>query len=265
MKYPQVDNFKGLPDMPFSILTDLFTLFSGGILMTFTRLQRFYFSLCLSLSIMVSLCLLQRLVAGSAAQASSNSAAALESARAVYPAIINSMFSQQQKLIAADGGADNFFANSVAIDGDTIVVGASPVGAVYVFVRAGGGWSLQQKLKEAVVGFGISVSISGDTLVGAAAGEDSSTGAVYVFVRAGGVWSQQQRLIASDRVEGDNFGVSVGISSDTVVVGARFHQAGPHPQQGSAYVFARAGGMWSEQQHLTASDGGVAEFFGVGV
>ncbi|GEM_PF-2515464 len=212
------------------------------------RLQRACFHILVSVSIIAFLSLILWLITRSALHAATGQ-----------------MFSQLQKLTAPDGGANQFFGNSVAIDGDTAVVGASPVGKVYVFVRTGGLWSLQQKLGVEGVAFGISVAISGDTIVVGAFGEDSSTGAAYVFVRAAGVWSQQQRLIASDRIENDNFGISVAASGDTIVVGARFHGAGPHPQQGSAYVFARSGGVWSQQQHLTANDGGVAEFYGDGV
>jgi hypothetical protein len=174
----------------------------------------------------------------------------------------SAMFSQLQKLTAPKGGENEFFGSSVAISGDTVVVGTPPVGAVYVFVRAGGLWVQQQKLEIAGGAFGISVAISGETLVAGAFAVDSVAGAAYVFVRTNGVWTQQQRLVASDRMANDNFGISVGISGDTAVVGARFHGAGPFPQQGTAYVFTRAGGVWSEQQHLLANDGGVGEFYG---
>src|SRR5262249_39444615 len=84
-------------------------------------------------------------------------------------------------------------------------------------------------------GFGISVAISGDTVVVGAHGEDSnatgvngnqadnsasSSGAAYVFVRTGGVWSQQAYLKASNTGMNDRFGWSVAVSGDTVVVGA---------------------------------------------
>src|SRR6185369_2062815 len=166
---------------------------------------------------------------------------------------------------APDGGPENFFGTSVAISGDTAVVGASAGSSIYGFVRAGGLWSLQQTMTLPGTGVGFSVAIDGDTLVGGAFGEDSNTGAAHVFVRSAGVWHQQQKLIASDGVADNDFGISVGISGNTVVVGARFSRSGAHPQQGSAYVFVRSGGVWNEQQHLTAGDGGVAEFYGDGV
>ena len=214
--------------------------------MSSAHIQRAHSVHFVSLSIIVAVSLMIWVLGGSAS-------------RAVTTV---STLSQQQKLTAADGVAGDFFGGAVAISGDTAIVDASPAGAVYVFVRANGGpWTLQQKL---VVnpGFGLSVALSGDTIVAGAPFEDSEAGSAYVFVRVGGVWQQQQRLTASDSVAGNLFGNAVGISGDTIVVGARFSRSGPQPGQGSAYVFTRSSGVWSEQQHLTAPDGGLAEFYG---
>jgi len=68
-------------------------------------------------------------------------------------------------------------------------------------------------------------------------------------------WIQQQKLTASDGAAGDFFGVSVSVSGDTAVIGASYHAVGGNIQQGAAYVFVRSGGVWSQQQELTASDG----------
>jgi len=168
----------------------------------------------------------------------------------------NGAWNQQQKLTAADPAPGDFF-GTVAIDGDTAIVGAvgksSNMGAAYVFVRSGGVWTQQQKLTadDATVGdlFGISVAISGDTAVMGAPNKASSTGATYVFVRNSGVWNQQQKLTPNDAEVFGNFGESVAISSETVVVGTPAKSGG-----GAAYVFVRSGGVWSQQQKLTASD-----------
>jgi hypothetical protein len=85
-----------------------------------------------------------------------------------------------------------------------------------------------------------------------------------VFVRSGTSWSQQQKLTASDAAAGDVFGLSVGISGDTVVAGARSNDDGG-TDSGSAYVFTRNGTSWSEQQKLTASDAAAGDFFGASV
>ena len=112
--------------------------------------------------------------------------------------------------------------------------------------------------------FGYSVSISGDTAVVGAWQDDSSKGSAYVFVRSGTTWSQQAKLLASDGAGGDQFGMSVSISGDTVVVGA----AGDDDQggnSGSAYVFTRSDSTWSQQQKLVAGDGVPVDLFGYSV
>src|SRR6266498_3967425 len=195
---------------------------------------------------------------------------------AVWPVTIDPTFTQHQKLEASDPAAFDGFGFSVAISGETVVVGALfddgaaglQQGSAYVFARSGGVWTQQQKLlaSDAAAGalFGISVAISGETVVVGAPGDDSR-GSAYVFARNGGVWSQQQKLLASDAAAGDAFGESVAISGETVVVGAQFDDDVAGDNQGSAYVFARSDGVWSQQQKLRASDAAVADSFGASV
>jgi sugar lactone lactonase YvrE len=174
-------------------------------------------------------------------------------------------WNQQQELIASDGASGDFFGWSVSVSGDTAVIGAynktinsnADQGAAYVFVRSGGVWNQQQELiaSDGASGFGFSVSVSGDTAV---IGASQIYGAAYVFVRSGGVWSQQQKLTASDGAGNDGFGYSVSVSGDTAVIGA----VDKNSLQGAAYVFVRSGGVWSQQQELTASDGAANDEFG---
>ena len=184
-------------------------------------------------------------------------------------------WSQQQKLSAFDADVNDDFGASVAISGDTIAVGADGgggSGSVYVFVNGGAGWVLQQKLLAsdgtALDFFGSAAALEGDTLVVGAdrAGPLSSPGpgAAYVFVRNAGVWAQQQELLAADLDDGDGFGHSVGLSSDTLVVGADLDDHGA-TNAGSAYVFVRSAGIWSQSQKLTASDAGEGKDFGSSV
>jgi FG-GAP repeat protein/putative Ig domain-containing protein len=197
---------------------------------------------------------------------------------AIYPVTIDPTFTQQQKLEASDAAGGDNFGESVAISGETVVVGArlddgtggGEQGSAYVFVRSGTSWSQQQKLEaaDAAAGdqFGRSVAISGETLVVGARLDDgaagSDQGSAYVFVRSGGVWSQQQKLEASDPGAGDNFGESVGIDGETIVVGALQHNGAAGSNQGSAYVFVRSGGVWSQQQKLEAADAAADDQFG---
>jgi hypothetical protein len=188
------------------------------------------------------------------------------------------VWSQQQKLQVSD--RLDLFGFDVAISGETIVVGAHgddgtagpDQGSAYVFVRSGGVWSEQQKLEASDAAaeehFGFSVAISGETIVVGAgfnagfADGGSDQGSAYVFVRSGTVWSEQQKLEASDAAAGDLFGFSVGISGETVVVGAVLDDGAAGIDQGSAYVFVRSGGLWSQLQKLEASDAATDDTFG---
>ncbi|HKQ74877.1 MAG TPA: FG-GAP repeat protein [Blastocatellia bacterium] len=189
---------------------------------------------------------------------------------------INPFFAQETKLTASNGAAFDYF-GSVAISGDTLVVGAGGggpenQGAAYVFVRSGTAWN-QQTILTASDGaafdyFGSSVAIDGNTaVIGApgATGPNGNQGAVYVFVRSGTTWTQQQKLtVVSDGVSDgfdDYFGISVAISGNTVAVGAPYVTLDNY-LQGAAYVFARSGTTWTQQQKLTTSGDATAIYFG---
>jgi hypothetical protein len=201
----------------------------------------------------------------------------VEDQGAVYPVTIDPTFSQQAKLTASDGAALDQFGQSVAISGETAIVGAagddvganSFQGSAYVFVRVGATWSEQQKLtaSDGAGGdlFGISVAMSGETAIVGAHLANNVQGSAYVFVRAGTVWSEQQKLTASDGAAVDTFGISVAISGETIIVGAFLDDVGANTDQGSAYVFVRVGTTWSQQQQLMASDGANGDRFGTSV
>jgi uncharacterized repeat protein (TIGR01451 family) len=177
----------------------------------------------------------------------------------------------QMPKLAAPAGATQF-GQSVAISGDTVVVGApfgTPAsGAAYVFVRSGTVWTPQQTLvpSDGVVdaAFGWSVSKSGETVAVGAPGDDApaaDAGSVYVFVRSGSTWTEQQKLL-SDGAPGNLLGRSVSVSGDTVVGGAPDHDGPAGQDAGAAYVFVRSAGTWTEQQKLFASDGAAGDSFG---
>lgn len=194
------------------------------------------------------------------------------------------VWTEQQRLTASDGQDEDYFGQSVAIDGDTIIVGAQfedgagyNRGAAYVFTRSGTTWTEQQKLTasdpEDEDYFGVSVAIDGDTVVVGANLEDgagTNRGAAYVYTRSGTTWTQQQKLTASDGVNNDWFGYSVAIDGDTVVIGSPYSDD-TYTNQGAAYVFTRSAGVWSQQQKLTAgtlshgSDLGSDDYFGTAV
>ena len=220
-------------------------------------------------------------------------------------------WSQQAYLKASNTGAGDLFGDVVSLSGDTLVVGAVAEdsnaigvngdgtdnstldsGAAYIFTRSGTTWSQQAYLKasntEALDYFGDFVSLSGDTLVVGAHGEDSNaigvngsqadnsasgSGAAYVFTRSGGVWNQQAYLKASNTEAGDLFGYAVSLSEDTLVVGAYAEDSnatGVNGNQadnsasvsGAAYIFTRSGGVWSQQAYLKASNTETLDQFG---
>ena len=186
-------------------------------------------------------------------------------------------WSQQQKITATDGDADDQFGYAVALDGDTALVGAygdnvavGDQGSVYVFIRSGTAWSLQQKLTAAdgEIGdqFGYAVALDGDTALVGAPWDDvdanADQGSAYVFTRSGTTWTQQAQLFGLDGAgPGDDFGWSVSLDGDTALVGAPYMDVDTYVM-GAAYVFTRAGTTWAQQKYLAALDGEDVYYFG---
>ena len=161
-----------------------------------------------------------------------------------------SVWTEQAKLTTSDGTADDHFGVSVSVRGDTAIVGAVydddsglSSGSAYVFVRSGAVWTEEAKLlaSDGAAGdyFGNAVSVSGDTAVMGAFGDDdngNNSGSAYVFVRSGSLWTEQAKLTASDGAADDRFGWSVSVSGDTAAVGA-WGDDDNGTDSGSAYVF----------------------------
>ena len=185
------------------------------------------------------------------------------------------------KFIAVDGAANDEFGISVALDGDTAVIGAyhddhtddgntiGNAGSAYVFTKVSGVWSQKAKL-IAVDGaandeFGISVAVNGDTVVVGARQNDTSSGAAYLFTEVSGVWKHVAKLTADDGAANDEFGISVAVDGDTIVVGA--HQDDDNGDlSGSAYVFTRdSAGGWRQRDKLTVSAGEAGDRYGYSV
>ena len=188
------------------------------------------------------------------------------------------------KLTASDGADDDEFGYSVAVDGDTVVIGArgdeSNKGAAYVFTKPATGWATATAAKltasdgAANDEFAYSVAIDGDTVVIGAPGDDDNdtdSGAAYVFTKPGTGWadSSEAKLTASDGATLDGFGHSVAVDGDTAVVGAHLEDAGPGgieiQNPGAAYAFTRTLGVWSEALKLRAPDGSSDDQFGISV
>ena len=163
-----------------------------------------------------------------------------------------------QYIKASNTEGGDLFGESVAVSGDTMVVGAyledsnetgtlgtgtdnseDGAGAVYVYTRSGSLWSQQAYIKasntESLDYFGTQVALSGDTLAVTAVFEDSNetgtagtgannlaadSGAVYIFTRSGSTWTQQAYIKASNTDANDRFGERIALDGDTLVVSA---------------------------------------------
>lgn len=163
------------------------------------------------------------------------------------------VWAQQAYLKAPNAGAGDYFGISVAVSGDTAVVGAH--------AEASG----QRTITN-----------------GSSASSDDSApyaGAAYLFVRTAGIWSQQAYLKAPNADESDQFGRSVGVSGDTVVVGAPWEDStqttvtngdtaswdNSGMKNGAAYVFVRSGGTWTQRAYLKAPNGDADDNLGYSV
>jgi hypothetical protein len=188
---------------------------------------------------------------------------------------------EEAKLTGSDNAWGDSFGGRVALDGDTLVVGAHlhstprpSIGAAYVFRRVADTWVEEAKLTPSEIRygrfFGIGVAVSGDTVaVGDVSGSGLTfqSGVAYVYVREPDGWHEQARLFADDGGDGHEFGYSVALHDDTLVVGANnAHGAVPGVGGGgSAYVFVRQGSTWAQPSRLSACDGASSDWFGIDV
>jgi hypothetical protein len=224
---------------------------------------------------------------------------------------INEIWQLQAYLKSSNSESIDLFGFSVAIEGDTLVVGApyedsnstgvngdqlnnlvENSGALYVFTRNAGIWTQSAYIKASNTGiddhFGYSVGISADTIVTGARNENSNAtgingdqtdnsfqeaGAAYVFTRNSGVWSQQAYLKASNTGNADNFGISIAISGDSILVGAYLESSNATGvdgdgiddsafASGAGYVFTRLDDDWKQRAYLKAINTETGDLFG---
>jgi hypothetical protein len=170
-----------------------------------------------------------------------------------------------------------YVGQSVAISGNTIVVGAPYGEYAAVFVRPSSGWANMTEVATLTASdgggfdaFGFSVSMSGNTIAVGDPNNSSFVGAVYVFVEPPGGWrgtlTQTAKLTASDGIANDALGTSVSLDGQTVIAG----EPGVYPsaKPGSAYVFVEPANGWInmiQTAKLTASDGAVNDGLGTSV
>jgi len=183
------------------------------------------------------------------------------------------MWTEQQKLLPADGVVDMQFGIAVDLDGDTVLIGANRdddngirSGSAYVYTRSGNTWMQQAKLIASDGAeeerFGIDVGLEGDTaMIGSETSDNGNySGSVYVFTRIGTTWTEQQKLLASDGAEADWFGFTIALDGDTALFSAALDDDNGG-QSGSAYVFTRTGTTWMQEAKLLPSDGAANDHF----
>jgi hypothetical protein len=206
---------------------------------------------------------------------------------------------QLAELTPSTRASNDWFGISIAVSGNTVVVGdfdanIENYGAVYVYVKPASGWANMTQVAKLTSsdngeGFGVSVAVSGNTIVVGAANTSNFSrsklnrqnfdlpsagpGAAYVFVKPASGWkdmTETAKLTASDGQPGDAFGDSVSISGPTIAVGAFFApDSSGNSFAGKAYVFVRPTSGWSgnlnETAKLTASDSQLLNYMGASI
>lgn len=198
---------------------------------------------------------------------------------ATYPVRVDPLIlHEDQRLEPSSPLPGQHFGISLAVDGDTLAVGAegysSPAlnsGAVYVFVRESDRWVEQALLTAADADFndslGSSVDLSGDVVVAGAQWDEDlgvNSGSAYVFRRQGSHWAREAKLLAPDGAIGDFFGSSVAVSGSTIFVGA-YGDDDLGFSSGSVYVFEHEGTDWVPRSKLHANDGGEGDGLGFAI
>ena len=179
----------------------------------------------------------------------------------------------QTKLLAADAAQYNYFGLSVAVRGDTAIVGAygksdlvRNAGAAYAFTRNAGSWTQQARLGTSSplidAYLGATVATNGSyTAAGApyASVGAQNDGVVYLFSNA--TWQQQTILLPNDPDSLSQFGNALAINDNTLFVGAPMHDSFG-VNAGAVYVFTFDGVSWVQQQKLIGVDTAPGDRFG---
>lgn len=174
-----------------------------------------------------------------------------------------------------------YFGGSVAIDGETIVVGdelatvpnAYQSGTAYAYRFNGTTWALESQLtgsaQQAFDHFGISVAVSGETIIVGSYADDTpgglDAGSAYIFQRNGNAWNEQAYLVAPDTAAGDYAGWSVDIIGDMAAVGAYNDDFSGITNAGSVTIWQRSGTTWTRQTKLNAFEAQTGGTFGYSV
>ena len=189
----------------------------------------------------------------------------------------NNTWHYQTKITASDGAAGDLFGISVAIDGNTILVGADlhdekaeNAGAVYVYILEDNKWQQEAKLTASDGGktdiFGVRVALSENTALISARRDDTKAlgidaGSAYIFVRDGSTWAQQVKLTSPDGQADDRFGRGVALSGDMAIISAMNHDANGK-DTGALYVYKKKDNSWRYTYKIVAKNSQPEDRFG---
>lgn len=182
---------------------------------------------------------------------------------AVYVFAFNgSTWAQQAKLTASDAVASTLLGQSVDIDGDTLIAGAT--NAAYIFVRGGGIWSQQAKLTVGgSADFGRAVAIDGNRVIVGDPVVNTSTGAVSFFTRSGTTWSHEQTVAIASGTN-SNTGNAVALQGSFALVGS-YRNDNFGTNAGRAFGLLRNGGTWTHTQNYDPSPAEASGEYGTDV
>jgi len=205
---------------------------------------------------------------------------AVDDRGAQYPVTVDPALTVTQAVTLSDPGATNGddFGQSVAVNGDNVVVGAPSSnnyqGVVYIYNRNQGGagaWGKAATLSDPAATaynyFGESVAVNGSTLVVGAYGVSTRQGAAYIYSlsQSSGSWGLAASLSDPAATINDNFGNFVAVDGDTVVVAAPGSGTQQSQDQGEVYIYGRnqgGAGTWGKVASLTDPAATPLDFFG---
>ncbi len=178
-------------------------------------------------------------------------------------------WAQQGPALSHPGGAQGrYFGTSVAISGDTLLIGAAAyadpatTGAAFVFVRTAGTWTQQGPPLSSGVEldqYGYAVALNGDTAVVGAPGANGGDGAAHIYQRdATGVWTQQGPTQIGPPASNGQFGSTVSVWGTQAVIAAPNLEGTNYVGSGALFLFARVANIWAQSgvpQHVSTRTG----------
>lgn len=197
------------------------------------------------------------------------------SAGAVYTyELVQDEWRFDTKILDQEGAANDRFGSSVALDENTLIVGASrdnKAGSIVVFEKKDARWNQTLKIfssdGKAKDRFGCSLALSGDYLAVGADGAEGFMGAVYIFEKnLGGSnnWGEIKKIQPMDADTDDRFGKTIAMSGEYLLAGSEGHEMG----MGATYLFRKdkeGKNQWGLANKMNAMDGSPRDLFGSSV